>query len=124
MLPVKLSRQIGFYNFTNEQNNTEMEKITKLNQAINKNVDSEFYISIINELSANVLSKEDTVKCKTPLQMAIIKKNIPVIKLLIEIGVDVQVKNKNGCDAMHYALLTGNTEIIKLVSQYGFTKAI
>lgn len=124
MLPVKLSRQIGFYNFTNEQNNTEMEKIIKLNHAINKNVNSEFYISIINELSANVLSKEDTVNCKTPLQMAIIKKNIPVIKLLIESGVDVQVKNKNGCDAIHYALLTGNTEIIKLVSQYGFSKTI
>jgi ankyrin repeat protein len=51
----------------------------------------------------------------TPIMAAIAGRNAEIIKLLIDIGADPKIKDKNGYDAFAAAKASGNEAIIKLV---------
>jgi ankyrin repeat protein len=75
---------------------------------INKNKES---------IGINILDIRDRLQ-KIPLHYAIQKKNLDVIKILLEAGSNSNIYENNGYNALHLAIFTRNIDICKLVIKY------
>ncbi len=75
---------------------------------IEKNTDS---------IGINILDIKDKLH-KIPLHYAIQKKNINIIKLMLEAGSNTNVYEQNGYNALHLAIYTRNYDICKEVIKY------
>ena len=53
----------------------------------------------------------------TPLMEACFYKREELIKILIQNGADVLIKNKRGEDAFNFAMKQGNLEMIKMIKE-------
>ncbi|WP_312967439.1 ankyrin repeat domain-containing protein [Acinetobacter gerneri] len=93
---------------------------------MNKFDDTQLYhLLISNDLSAidKFLNKFglDSVDRdqRTFLMSAIVEKKIDIVKHLLDIGADVNIHEKIGLTALHFAALENNLEIIKLLIESG-----
>jgi ankyrin repeat protein len=57
-------------------------------------------------------------KGKTPLQFAILKDHLPVVKSLLAAGVDICAINNNGILPIHQALIMRNSEMVKCLLEH------
>ncbi|XP_078614471.1 death-associated protein kinase 1-like isoform X1 [Branchiostoma floridae x Branchiostoma japonicum] len=55
----------------------------------------------------------------TALHMASANGDTEMVKLLVQLGANVEAKDKNGWTALHWASRIGNTEVVKLLIQLG-----
>lgn len=66
----------------------------------------------------------DEADIETPLTMAIRKDSPEIVKLLIEKGADLNLKNKNDVTPLMYAIKTKNLDILKLLLENGVNTEI
>ncbi len=60
-------------------------------------------LKILLDFSSKEIINKCTKKLETPLHLAILENDLSIIKLLIEYGADINLKNKNGCTALDVA---------------------
>ncbi len=66
-----------------------------------------------------VVNAQDKNKKRLPLITAILKGNVPLVKLLIASGANVNARAKWGIPALNCATISGNLEITKLLLEQG-----
>jgi ankyrin repeat protein len=72
------------------------------------------------QYGANIHTQCQYGKCQqAPLHLAVRMKNIPMIRLLLEKGADVNAKDEGGKTPLCLAIYTENNEIVKLLLSYG-----
>lgn len=98
----------------NNQNNSSLSVRLKLAIDENNIEDVETIINQIEDLDNFNFNIEGT----NPLHYAILEDNIEIVKILVEYGADVNLKNNNYTPCMS-ATFVGNLEIIKLLVEYG-----
>jgi len=59
---------------------------------------------------------------KTVLHIACEFRQVDIVKLAIELGVDKNIRDHDGRNALNYAKLSGNKTIIKLIQDYNATE--
>ena len=97
-----------------EDDTLEAIKLTRVNNAIIKN-DIKEVKRLIDE--GVDISKRDTRGSmrSTPLMLAILEENIPIIKLLLQQKPDLGMTNYSGKTALDFAKLSKSTEIRELI---------
>lgn len=55
----------------------------------------------------------------TPLHLAVIVKNIDIVRILLENGAEVNTRDANGWTALHHAMVLGDEAIITLLKEKG-----
>jgi len=86
----------------------EIEKLKKENEKLKKQIQLYEYVIKANQ---EYMTKQ--------LIDAVISENAEKVKLLVENGADVNIKDKFGCTPLYYALKYDNTNIIEYLKRYG-----
>ena len=71
----------------------------------------------LEELKKMVNSKDE--RQKTPLHKAAENGSLEMVKILIEMGADIDAKDEGKATPLHYCILVGNIEIVKILLQKG-----
>lgn len=91
------------------------------NENYKTRMDNFQYVKFTENLNKNLKQKEikDNSLNKPLLILAIQKKQNDVVKMMIEKGANINVKNLNGQTPLHVAILTNNIEIAKYLIEKG-----
>lgn len=100
--------------------------VNTLNELLNKNEkEHEFAIHcLIKNLEKDEINSFDEKWKKTPLHMAVIVENIEAVWELCERGADSDIRDGKGSTALHYAILTGNVDILRILEKWNKEKSL
>ena len=122
---IKLSKtEKALYDFHTELKKLSIEEVfLLLNAKSSKYTLLHYAIFCANEPAINFLlalypSLINIGKEYSPLQLAVHRKKIRVVKLLLEYGPEVNAQNTGGRIALHYAARNGDCEMINLLLTY------
>lgn len=72
-----------------------------------------------NEVAKHLINNVDDIDSKsgygTPLMAATVKKNVEIIKLLLEHGANPNIADQNGSTALHFSVIFNYIDIVKLL---------
>ena len=79
----------------------------------------EFILSCGTDVNASIRVPENLQKKCTLLHIASLRGQIEVVRLLLDSGADVNIRNANNDTALHFAARSGSADIIKLLLDKG-----
>lgn len=120
------SQEKSIFNIARKGSLEQLKAVMKNDPEIVNKVSKEGYSPLTlacyysnNEVAKHLINYVDDIDSKsgygTPLMAATVKKNVEIIKLLLENGANPNITDQNGSTALHFSVIFNYTDIVKLL---------
>lgn len=94
------------------------DKINELVEWIQSDRKGKSKQHLLDDIPVHSLDSCDTTYFRSPLHMAILMQDVPLIKKLLDKNTNPLSKNPEGKDSIYFAIQTGNIDIFHMIDKY------